>query len=1200
MLRLHTPARLCLLFVMAAVSLACLLALGRTRTTPPTFAVPQARQRAEAAAQEPAGRLSAGKLSAGKMGPDQAPFDVGAVVEQVQRSFETTEHGFRGGRAEYGVRASVDGIALTARHWQHQPGQSPSTSSQKTQREPRQATSKPVESPELELRTKYVGRGAVAASDALGEDDIPVLEDDAQLVAWQRDNHTEHLRQTSQGVEQSWEFPAKPEGRDDLVVRVNVSGLKYVNETANGLHFADARGLGFRYGHGTWVDAAGVKTAVAAHYANGEIELSVPRDVVERSAYPAVLDPVVGPEFGFQPVTGAADGATSEPSIASNGTDYLVVWNQRVAWTQEGSKNVLRATRVNAAGTALDAEGLTVSAVEDGWLTASVASNGTDFLIAWRSRGEHRDIHANRVTAAGDVLDGTGIAVATGGPSDEGVPSVASNGSDYLVTWADARSGNSDIYANRVSTAGEVQDASGIAVSTADGEQKMPCVASNGTDYLIAWADLRSGTDNGVYASRVSAAGQVLDTVGLRVSTGVSSDEEPKVASNGSVYLVAWESENYIRRGRVTADGSTFDDGILAGFSDGLPDDSVQELALASNGTDFLAAWVHREEYLFDDFGTDYRYYLQAARLGASGEALGTEIFKLTGRERTSPSVASAGGDYLVVSLGRSGVRGNRVTATGSVIEPETQVSVGGNAELGSSLASNGTDFLVVWVDQRSGWGEILASRVSATGVVLDPTGLVVGTDWNDESDSPSVASNGSDYLVVWRGGERDDSENDGQMDGFAILARAVSAAGVLQPVQQAPSRPDPWNPSVASDGSGYLITWEEGAIFASRASAAGELQDERLLVSEGQWDSEAHPEVASNGSEYLVVWQAEVASSTDIFARRVPAAGKLKDEAFAVSTTPDEQRHPAVASDGTDYLVTWQDRRSGSDWDIYASRVTATGQVQDASGTPVVTAASNQRYPQIASNGSAYLVTWQDTRTGSTQVYGARMTFAPVVQTSEFLITSNALPLGIEGDEDSYLSPWKRGGDRAVVSAGGRYLVSYGLDDPNGVPKIGLRLVTEDCHADPAGDADGDGTGDCADQCPNDPEKVTDFDLDVDGTLNCNDSCPTNPKKKSPGVCGCNASEADTDGDGTPDCEDACPEDEQDACVHPSEGGAGGASSDVPHAGEDDSSGEVGSGDDSGCGCRTVGGPPGSASGVVVLLAGLGLIVSRRRLRAA
>jgi hypothetical protein len=85
------------------------------------------------------------------------------------------------------------------------------------------------------------------------------------------------------------------------------------------------------------------------------------------------------------------------------------------------------------------------------------------------------------------------------------------------------------------------------------------------------------------------------------------------------------------------------------------------------------------------------------------------------------------------------------------------------------------------------------------------------------------------------------------------------------------------------------------------------------------------------------------------------------------------------------------------------------------------------------------------------------------------------------------------------------------------------------------AADMDGDGTPDCTDGCPNDPNKiapgicgcgVSDVDSDGDGTPDCNDGCPNDPNKIAPGVCGCGVSDVDTDGDGTPDCHDGCPTD--------------------------------------------------------------------------
>ncbi|MGV9013245.1 MAG: beta strand repeat-containing protein, partial [Flavobacteriales bacterium] len=75
--------------------------------------------------------------------------------------------------------------------------------------------------------------------------------------------------------------------------------------------------------------------------------------------------------------------------------------------------------------------------------------------------------------------------------------------------------------------------------------------------------------------------------------------------------------------------------------------------------------------------------------------------------------------------------------------------------------------------------------------------------------------------------------------------------------------------------------------------------------------------------------------------------------------------------------------------------------------------------------------------------------------------------------------------------------------------------------------DADGDGTCDANDLCPNDPNKIApgscgcgmaDTDTDSDGTADCNDLCPNDPNKIAPGNCGCgNAEPGATCDDGDP-----------------------------------------------------------------------------------
>ncbi len=81
--------------------------------------------------------------------------------------------------------------------------------------------------------------------------------------------------------------------------------------------------------------------------------------------------------------------------------------------------------------------------------------------------------------------------------------------------------------------------------------------------------------------------------------------------------------------------------------------------------------------------------------------------------------------------------------------------------------------------------------------------------------------------------------------------------------------------------------------------------------------------------------------------------------------------------------------------------------------------------------------------------------------------------------------------------------------------------------------DSDNDGTPDCFDECPFDPNKTqigfcgcgfAEGDSDNDGIPNCADNCPNDSNKVDPGICGCGTADTDNDNDGTPNCNDLCP----------------------------------------------------------------------------
>jgi hypothetical protein len=173
-------------------------------------------------------------------------------------------------------------------------------------------------------------------------------------------------------------------------------------------------------------------------------------------------------------------------------------------------------------------------------------------------------------------------------------PAVAFDGTNFLVVWEDERINNGrDIFGTRVSAQGEILDPIGIPISTASNMQVSAKVAWGGQNYLVVWADYRNGNYD-VYGARVSPAGTVLDPDGFPISTGPGSKAFPDLSWDGTNFLVVWSDDrneytsNDIYGARVTPAGQVIDGSGIRISSASLSDINP---SISYNGTEYLVAW---------------------------------------------------------------------------------------------------------------------------------------------------------------------------------------------------------------------------------------------------------------------------------------------------------------------------------------------------------------------------------------------------------------------------------------------------------------------------------------------------------------------------------------------------------------------------------------------------------------------------------
>ncbi|MCK4585115.1 T9SS type A sorting domain-containing protein [candidate division WOR-3 bacterium] len=612
----------------------------------------------------------------------------------------------------------------------------------------------------------------------------------------------------------------------------------------------------------------------------------------------------------------------------------------------------------------------------------SVAFDGTNYLVVWMDyRCASNDIYGTRVNQSGVVLDPAGIAISTDGFSQH-YPSVAFNGANYLVVWEDLRNFSTDIYGARVTQSGIVLDPDGIAISTVTNWQESPSVACDGTNYLVVWEDWRSGSHPpDIYGARVNQSGVVLDPDGIGISTSTTAygQYSPSVAFDGANYFVVWEhgSNRDIYGTRVNQSGVVLDpDGIA--ISTALNNQSYPSVGF--DGTNYLVVW--------HDYRSGSNSDIYGARVDQSGVVLDPDGIAISTSENNqeSPSVSFDGTNYLVVwNDYHSGlfpdIYGTRVNQSGVVLDPDgIDISIDTNSQYSPSVACDGTNYLVVWHDYRSGlYPDIYSTRVNQSGVVLDTAAIVISTTGNEQH-SPSVAFDGTNYLVVWH-----DCRSGLYPD---IYGTRVNQSGVfLDPIGIAISTDtnSQASPSVAFDGINYLVVWEDSRsgpysdIYGALVNQSGIVLDPDGIAISTYTDEQFSPSVAFDGTNYLVVWMDNRNGSySDIYGARVNQLGTVLDpDGIAISTATYWQESPSAAFDGTNYMVVWHD---GSLPDIYGARVNQSGIVLDPDGIAISTALNNQSYPSVAFDGTNYMVVWQDTRNGYPDIYSARVNQSGVV----------------------------------------------------------------------------------------------------------------------------------------------------------------------------------------------------------------------------
>ncbi len=238
-------------------------------------------------------------------------------------------------------------------------------------------------------------------------------------------------------------------------------------------------------------------------------------------------------------------GDQTIPDITTDGAGGAII-----AWFDRRSSPDadVYAQRVSAAGVPLWADdGVSISSVAGVQRNPELVPDGAGgaFISWWDSRSGNFDIYAQRVSSTGVpqwTVNGVPVCVAG---NDQLITEPIASGTGVIIAWHDNRAGSADIYAQGLNGQGvPAWAANGVEICGATGDQYDLRATTDGSGGVImTWADLRTGqNEEDIYAQRVTSAGISSWTLdGVQLSGADSYQVEPQIASDGAGgAIVVW------------------------------------------------------------------------------------------------------------------------------------------------------------------------------------------------------------------------------------------------------------------------------------------------------------------------------------------------------------------------------------------------------------------------------------------------------------------------------------------------------------------------------------------------------------------------------------------------------------------------------------------------------------------------------------
>lgn len=453
-----------------------------------------------------------------------------------------------------------------------------------------------------------------------------------------------------------------------------------------------------------------------------------------------------------------------------------------------------------------------------------------------------------------------------------------------IFAWSDTRTGDRDVYAQKVDTDGNTQwGETGVRLSNALGRQEDPVLVSDGSGgAFVAWIDYRDDELGDVYVQHVTATGELSwDAGGVPVAVNAGSQQTANMArgADGYAYVIWYDTHLSMETdifGTALDLNGPLTDPETNGFPVIVTSGSQTDASIETSGSEAVVVWYDTRN---PDNGDIY-----AQRVNTSF----TQLWGSTGKP---------------VCL-----------LDGEQIKPKV-------------VPADGNRVAVAWKDGRDHFqGDIFTQLLDENGNPIWTTDGIPVTSSDAKQENVRLKSDGAGIIYyIWEDFRTQPEYSDVYIQSIDLAGNTRWQANGLPVTVEDLKQVQPRLTS--DDNNGVFVVWQDernggwpqSDIYIQHVSSDGSM----LFATNGQAVTSGEtyqlsPLVRSDGNDgAFVVWGGQETGSIGIKGQHVSTVGNVEWGSlgleFYYGIDGDAKNAQVLPWGDNSFMVMWEDHRKGS-----------------------------------------------------------------------------------------------------------------------------------------------------------------------------------------------------------------------------------------------------------------------------------------------